>query len=357
MITLVILLRVYLCFYCRFEDEDRDAMRGHFREAHDMRVHVDDNSEGAGCNEYEEHILQEGGEVDLQDDMGDNQDYMEGSHDDIGNDQYDLDNYQNDTENDQNDTESDHGYIENDQTISSEERSDDVNSKPVDPDTENKLKTMLYEDQVFPYYQSFQKALHKYQDEAKVKFIIRTSEKYCGTQLDRLKYPKIKVRFICGYGYQSHTMKGECPVSFWLRLKNSNYPSQACYVIKNFSTYEHNHTSQKKPTVISILKTPEKQSIKQEEPDCREELVKAESIESDLNFNHEESSLPKGTLHKDQVFPNYQVFQRALEEYERESNMKFSIRSSEKTDVVLDKDKFQKKYITFVCQQAIRPKV
>ena len=38
-------VKVFLCFYCRFEAEKRPAMRGHFREAHDMRVHVEDEQE------------------------------------------------------------------------------------------------------------------------------------------------------------------------------------------------------------------------------------------------------------------------------------------------------------------------
>ena len=329
-------------------------MRGHFREAHDMRVQVDDDSE-RGSDGCEDEIhddesggeAQDGGEVDLQDDMENT------SHDDDTekNDQYSVVNDQSDSVNDENDIENCYN-----QDIS------EADSKPVDSDAQNRLKTLLYEDQVFPYYQAFQKVLHKYQEEAKIKFIIRTSEKYCGTQLDRLKYPKVKVRFLCGYGYQSRTMKSECPVSFWVRLKNSKDPSQACYVIKNFSTSEHNHT-QNKPTIISILKTPEKQSIKQEEPDGCEDLMKIETgdygAESDLNLNPDDSSLPKGTFHKDQVFPDYQVFQRVLAEYERQSNMRFTVRSSGsgKTDVLLDKDKFPKKYITLVCQHASRPKV
>ena len=41
-------VKVYLCFYCRFEDEQKPAMREHFRKAHDMRVHVEDDQEGDG---------------------------------------------------------------------------------------------------------------------------------------------------------------------------------------------------------------------------------------------------------------------------------------------------------------------
>ena len=46
----MIRVRVYLCLYCRFEDEDRGAMRGHFREAHDVHGQVEEEDEGGGEN-------------------------------------------------------------------------------------------------------------------------------------------------------------------------------------------------------------------------------------------------------------------------------------------------------------------
>ena len=334
-------VRVYLCFYCRYEDEDRVAMRGHFREEHHMRVQVDDESEKDG-NGNEDDIydeVQEGGEVDLQYENEDSQCDTEGTHDDTGYDEYDH-----------SDTENDLNAVENEQIG----ESSGLDSKLVDSDAEHKLKTTLHEDQVFPHYQAFQKVLFKLQEGSKIKFVVRSSEKYCGTQLDRLKYPKVKVRFICGYGYQSNTMKSECPVSFQVRLKNSEDPNQACYVVKNLTTLEHDHASQSKPTIISILKTPEKQKIKQEEPDCSDDtLMEDRDLGADLG-PLDESNLPRETLYKGQVFPNYQVFQQALQEHERKSNMLFSIRSSERVDVPLDNVKFPKCRINIVCQQAMK---
>ena len=43
-------LRVYLCFYCLFENVDRGAMRGHFREAHAIHgQEVDEEEGGENC--------------------------------------------------------------------------------------------------------------------------------------------------------------------------------------------------------------------------------------------------------------------------------------------------------------------
>ena len=197
-------VRVYLCFYCRFEDEDRLAMRGHFREAHDMRVQVDDDSE-RGDSEYEDGMydtVQEEGKVDLQGDEEENQDDEEYDH------------------------------------------------------------VTTYED------------------------------------CDEVTGPK--------------------------------------------------------PTIISILKTPEKQSIKPEEP----EPDGFEDFVSDLNPNSEESSLPEGGFHKGQVFPNYQELLRVVEEYERQSNMRFWVRDSKKeTNWRLDKEKFPKRDLYLACQHSYRPKV
>ena len=337
-------VRVYLCFYCRYEDEDRVAMRGHFREEHHMRVQVDDESEKDG-NENEDDIydeVQEGGEVDLQYENEDSQCDTEGTHDDTGYDEYDH-----------GDTENDLNAIENEQIG----ESSGLDSKHADSDAEHKLKTTLHEDQVFPHYQAFQKVLFKLQEGSKIKFVVRSSEPYCGTKLDRLKYPKVKVRFICGYGYQSHSMKSECPVSFQVRLINSEEPSQACYVIKNLTSLQHIHPSQSKPTIISILKTPEKQRVKQEESsDSDNTLTEDRDIGAELSPSQtlEESNLPTETLYKGQVFPNYQVFQQALQEHEQKSKMLFSIRSSEKVDVPLDNVKFPKCRINIVCQQAMK---
>ena len=197
-------VRVYLCFYCRFEDEDRLAMRGHFREAHDMRVQVDDDSE-RGEDEYEDGIYdreQEEGEVDLQNEEEQNQDNVEYVHD------------------------------------------------------------TAYDD------------------------------------CDEVASPK--------------------------------------------------------PTIISILKTPKKQSIKPEEP----EPDGFEDFVSSLNPKSEEPSLPEGGFHKGQVFPNYQELLRVIEEYERQSNMRFKVRDSKKeTNWRLDKEKFPKRDIYLVCQHSSRQKV
>ena len=109
-----------------------------------------------------------------------------------------------------------------------------------------------------------------------------------------------------------------------------------------------------KPTIISILKTPQKQSIKPEEP----EPDGFEDFVSSLNPKSEEPSLPEGGFHKGQVFPNYQELLRVIEEYERQSNMRFKVRDSKKeTNWRLDKEKFPKRDIYLVCQHSSRQKV
>ena len=113
-------------------------MRGHFREAHDMRVQVEDDSE--------EPLPEFGSDEFHQDDRLSPQDDTMSPQDDNMSPQYET---------------------INDQV--------DVDSKPIQgaPDTDEKLKTILYENQVFTDYQSFQKTLNWYQDEAKITFIVR----------------------------------------------------------------------------------------------------------------------------------------------------------------------------------------
>ena len=109
-----------------------------------------------------------------------------------------------------------------------------------------------------------------------------------------------------------------------------------------------------KPTIISILKTPQKQSIKPEEP----EPDGFEDFVSSLSPKSEEPSLPEGGFHQGQVFPNYQELLRVIEEYERQSNMRFKVRDSKKeTNWRLDKEKFPKRDIYLVCQHSSRQKV
>ena len=62
----------------------------------------------------------------------------------------------------------------------------------------------------------------------------RTSEKYNGYHLDKRRFPRVKMMFVCP----------DCPVSFWLRLKNHADPDKACYVVSKFSE-ETRHVHEK----------------------------------------------------------------------------------------------------------------